>query len=52
MRDETHSFAYTRGVLQELDLGARKEVERLGGNKGLTAILDKLKLDNEDEVVV
>lgn len=53
MRDETKSFAYTRAVLQELDAGARKEIEKLGGNKGLIAILDKLKLNGSgDQVVV
>jgi hypothetical protein len=45
MRDETKSFAYTRAVLNELDCGARKAIEELGGNKGLVAILDKLKLN-------
>ena len=52
MRDETHSFAYTRAVLRELDLGARKEIERLGGNKGLIAILDRLRIESGDKVVV
>ena len=52
MRDETASFTYTRSVLRELDLGARKEIERLGGNKGLIAILDRLKLNGgSDEVI-
>src|SRR5205809_2955866 len=46
MRDETHSFEYTCSVLRELDLGARKEIERLGGNKGLIAILDRLKVES------
>jgi hypothetical protein len=37
-----------------LDLGARREIEKLGGNKGLIAILDKLRIDigNENEVIV
>ena len=52
MRDETASFAYTRSVLRELDLGARKEIERLGGNKGLIAILDRLKLNGGSEEVI
>jgi hypothetical protein len=52
MRDETHSFAYTRTVLRELDFGARQEIAKLGGNKGLIAILDKLKVQNGSEVVV
>lgn len=52
MRDETGSFAYTRSVLRELDLGARAEVYRLGGNKGLIAILDRLKLNGGNDDVV
>jgi hypothetical protein len=52
MRDETGSFAYTRSVLCKLDHGARKEIERLGGNKGLIAILDRMRIDDGDEVVV
>lgn len=52
MRDETHSFAYTLAVLEELDFAARKEIERLGGNRGLTTILDKLRLESGDKVVV
>jgi geranylgeranyl diphosphate synthase, type III len=52
MRDETGSFAYTRSVLRELDLGARAEVHRLGGNKGLIAILDRLKLNGGNDDVV
>ena len=52
MREETHSFEYTGAVLQELDLGARKEIDRLGGNKGLVKILDRLRIESGDEVVV
>lgn len=52
MRDETQSFAYTRAVLRGLDSGARNEVTRLGGNKGLIAILDRLRIDHGEEVVV
>jgi geranylgeranyl diphosphate synthase type 3 len=52
MRDETRSFAYTRAVLKELDHGARKEITRLGGNIGLMAILDRLRIDQGEEVVV
>lgn len=36
------SFAYTRKVLSELDQEAREEVEKLGGNPHLIAILDEL----------
>lgn len=52
MRDETRSFQYTCSVLWELDLGARKEIERLGGNKGLIAILDRLRIERGNEDVV
>jgi geranylgeranyl diphosphate synthase, type III len=52
MREETHSFEYTSAVLQELDIGARKEIDRLGGNKGLVKILDRLRIESGDEVVV
>jgi len=50
MRKETGSFAYTRRVLHELDYGARKEIHKLGGNKGLIAILDRLRIESGDEV--
>ncbi|XP_046738425.1 geranylgeranyl pyrophosphate synthase isoform X2 [Diprion similis] len=36
------SFGHTRGVLGDLDLKARAEVERLGGNPLLIKILDEL----------
>jgi hypothetical protein len=52
MRKETGSFAYTRRVLHELDFGARKELDTLGGNKGLVAILDRLRVESGDEVIV
>jgi geranylgeranyl diphosphate synthase type 3 len=54
MQEETQSFAYTRSVLRELDSGARKEIEKLGGNQGLIAILNKLRIDigNDSEVIV
>jgi hypothetical protein len=50
MRDETHSFTYTCAVLQELDFGARNEIERLGGNRGLITILDRLRVETGNEV--
>jgi geranylgeranyl diphosphate synthase, type III len=50
MRNETCSFAYTHAVLGRLDLQARKEIDRLGGNKVLTEILDGLKIESGDEV--
>ncbi|KAE8269322.1 hypothetical protein A4X09_0g3022 [Tilletia walkeri] len=58
MRDQTHSFAYTRNVLRRLDKQARGEVERITGewnarqgkngsdatpNPKLVAILDALR---------
>ncbi|KAJ7182659.1 isoprenoid synthase domain-containing protein [Mycena crocata] len=40
----THSFAYTRAVLANLEQQTRAEVARLGGNKGLEAIIAALAL--------
>ncbi len=40
---EAGAFAYTRGVLRDLDTGMREEVARLGGNEKLLALLDELK---------
>lgn len=37
------SFAYTRQVLQQLDVDARKEAEKLGGNPYIVQVLDELK---------
>ncbi|KAL0281400.1 UNVERIFIED_CONTAM: hypothetical protein PYX00_002397 [Menopon gallinae] len=45
------SFTYTRKILQELDLQARKEVQQLGGNPYLDGVLDELlswKRENGD----
>jgi len=42
------SFAYTRGVMGELDASIRAEVERLGGNGTLIEVLDQLKDWEED----
>ena len=42
MDTRTKSFEYTRKVLSSLMKQARDEVERLGGNKGVEIILDKL----------
>ncbi|KZO93846.1 terpenoid synthase [Calocera viscosa TUFC12733] len=44
MRDRTHSFEYAVGVLRNLDVQARAEIERLGGNPVLVGILDMLKV--------
>jgi len=43
------SFEYTRSVLKELDQSARDEIERLGGNPLLTAVLDELLNWKENE---
>uniref|UniRef100_A0A8D8SW18 Geranylgeranyl pyrophosphate synthase n=2 Tax=Cacopsylla melanoneura TaxID=428564 RepID=A0A8D8SW18_9HEMI len=40
--DKFGSFEYTREILKGLDVSARTEVERLGGNPLLEAILDEL----------
>ena len=42
MENNTRSFDYTRQVLGKLDQQARIEIERLGGNEGLTRFLDKM----------
>ncbi|KAK9899189.1 terpenoid synthase [Cystobasidium minutum MCA 4210] len=44
MDSHTHSFEYTRQVLDKLDEQARAEVDRLGGNPGLTKFLDRMKM--------
>lgn len=43
METQTGSFEYTRQVLKKLEMQARREIERLGGNKGLTMFLDKMR---------
>ncbi|KAJ8586448.1 terpenoid synthase [Rhizopogon salebrosus TDB-379] len=45
LRDTTKSFDYTLAVLKKLETQARAELERLGGNPMLSAILDKLHVD-------
>lgn len=37
------SFEYTRQTLIQLDLDARREIEKLGGNPILERVLDELK---------
>ncbi|KIJ51381.1 hypothetical protein M422DRAFT_58906 [Sphaerobolus stellatus SS14] len=44
MREHTKSFDYTLEVLRKLERQAREEIERLGGNPGLTVILDMLSV--------
>ncbi|GAA5969215.1 hypothetical protein JCM11641_007512 [Rhodosporidiobolus odoratus] len=53
MKSTTHSFAYTRQVLSTLTAQAYAEVARLGGNRGIEAILKKLEVEEpEDEVAM
>ncbi|KAF9559765.1 terpenoid synthase [Agrocybe pediades] len=47
LRDVTKSFDYTLSVLDNLEAQTRAEIRRLGGNKGLEAIMDFLHVDNE-----
>ncbi|KZV98872.1 terpenoid synthase [Exidia glandulosa HHB12029] len=49
MRETTNSFAYTRGVLQNLESQARAEIARLGGNQKLSEIIDLLHVEPEDD---
>ncbi len=37
------SFEYTKSVLEELDAKVRREIDRLGGNSRLVAVMDELK---------
>jgi len=48
MRDNTESFKYTREVLKTLDKQLRAEVQRLGGNAKLDALLENLKVPEEE----
>ncbi|KAG8701508.1 geranylgeranyl pyrophosphate synthetase [Ceratobasidium sp. 395] len=45
MDTQTNTFEYTREVLRKLDTQTRAEVERLGGNAGLTKFIDSMKID-------
>ncbi|KAH7099039.1 terpenoid synthase [Auriculariales sp. MPI-PUGE-AT-0066] len=45
LRDTTRTFAYTRNVLAKLEAQARTEVERLGGNPKMQAIIDFLHVE-------
>lgn len=42
MRDRTKSFQYTWKVLDALERQAREEIQRLGGNPKLEALMDLL----------
>lgn len=44
MTTVTNSFEYTRQVLEKLTEQARAEVKRLGGNVGVEAIMEKLRI--------
>lgn len=52
MRDITESFKYTRAVLTSLEKQVRAEVERLGGNPKLDALLEQLKVPEAPEEVI
>ncbi|KAG2039581.1 terpenoid synthase [Suillus americanus] len=45
LRNTTKSFDYTLAVLKKLEHQASRELERLGGNPMLSALLDKLHVD-------
>lgn len=45
LKNTTKSFDYTLAVLNKLEQQARRELERLGGNPMLSALLDKLHVD-------
>lgn len=52
MEQQTNTFEYTRKVLATLMQQARDEVRRLGGNKGVEAILEKLVVKHGEEPVL
>jgi len=45
LKNETKSFEYTLSVLENLEAQTRREIAKLGGNKGLEAIMDFLHVD-------
>jgi len=45
LKNETKSFTYTLSVLTNLEAQTRNEIAKLGGNKGLEAIMDLLHVD-------
>jgi len=49
MRNVTESFKYTRAVLATLDKQVRAEVQRLGGNAKLDALLEQLRVPEAEE---
>lgn len=48
MSTHTRSFDYTRGVLRTLTQQARDEVRRLGGNRAVEVILDRLEVGEKE----
>ncbi|WVO15164.1 hypothetical protein L204_102808 [Cryptococcus depauperatus] len=47
LRDHTHSFAYTRSVIKQLEKAIMEEIMELGGNKGLEAVIRSLALEDD-----
>ena len=47
LQEKTRSFEYTRSVLRVIERQTRAEIERLGGNAGLGAILDSLSIPDD-----
>jgi geranylgeranyl diphosphate synthase type 3 len=45
LKNQTKSFEYTLSVLTNLEAQTRAEIARLGGNRGLEAIMDLLHVD-------
>lgn len=48
LRNHTKSFVYTRSVLLNLHSQVEAEISRLGGNKGLSKILEVLNVPEEE----
>ncbi|KAF9483315.1 terpenoid synthase [Pholiota conissans] len=46
LKNETKSFEYTLSVLANLEKQTRAEIARLGGNRGLEAIMDMLHVED------
>ncbi|KAF9530509.1 isoprenoid synthase domain-containing protein [Crepidotus variabilis] len=47
LKNNTRSFEYTLTVLAKLESQTRSEIARLGGNKGLEAIMDSLHVNEK-----
>jgi geranylgeranyl diphosphate synthase type 3 len=48
MQNHTKSFEYTLQVLCNLERQAREEIQRLGGNQALIAIVDALSIKSRE----